>query len=262
MLRLVRVIPLQSGSAGNCSYVEAAGVRLLFDAGIGARRVTERLAEHGVDVRRIDALVISHEHSDHVAAAGALARRFGFPVYITAATWRQAARCFAPTDPVRHFAAGDTLRFASTLGELRVETIPTPHDAVDGVVFVIDDGQHRLALMTDFGHVFPALAQALAGCDAAILESNYDEGLLAGGPYPAFLKRRISGPGGHISNADAAALLANHGARLRWACLAHLSETNNTPELALATVRAAIGDRLPLHIARHGACSGVLQVGA
>ena len=256
----VRVIPLQSGSAGNCCFVEAAGVRLLFDAGIGARRVADRLAAHGVDPSRIDALIISHEHSDHVAAAGSLARRYGFPVYITEPTWRKAARAFAPGDPVRHFTAGDTLRFASTFAEVRVETIPTPHDAVDGVVFVIDDGSHRLALMTDFGHVYPALAQALAGCDAAVLESNYDESLLAAGPYPAFLKRRISGPGGHISNADAATLLFSHGARLRWACLAHLSQTNNRPELALDTVRAAIGGRLDLHVAAHGACSGALHL--
>lgn len=256
----MRVIPLQSGSAGNCCYVETAGVRLLFDGGIGARRVADRLAAHGVDPRRIDALIVSHEHSDHVAAAGALARRFGFAVHITEPTWRRAARCFAAGDPVRHFTAGDTLRFASTLGEVRVETLPTPHDAVDGVAFVIDDGRHRLALMTDFGHVFPALADALASCDAAVLESNYDVDLLAAGPYPSFLKRRISGPGGHISNADAAALLASHGARLRWACLAHLSQTNNRPELALATVRAAVGGRLDLHVAAHGACSGALHL--
>jgi phosphoribosyl 1,2-cyclic phosphodiesterase len=256
----VRVIPLQSGSSGNCCYVEAAGVRLLFDAGIGARRVADRLGAHGVDPARIDALIVSHEHSDHVGAAGALARRFGFPVHITEPTWRRSTRAFAAGDPLRHFTAGSTLRFASTLGEVRVETLPTPHDAVDGVVFVVDDGTHRLAVMTDFGHVFPALADALAGCDAAVLESNYDEDLLSGGPYPAFLKRRISGPGGHISNHDAAALLLSHGARLRWACLAHLSETNNSPDLALETVRAAVGPRLPLHVAARSACSAPLSL--
>ena len=256
----MRVIPLQSGSAGNCCYVETDGVRLLFDAGIGARRVADRLAAHGVDPRRIDALIVSHEHSDHVGAAGALARRFGFPVHITRPTWERSARAFAPTDPVRHFVAGETLRFASTFGEVRVETIPTPHDAVDGVAFVIDDGRHRLGIMTDFGHVFAGLAGALASCDAAVLESNYDAAMLADGPYPWFLKRRISGPGGHISNTDAGELIASHGARLRWACLAHLSETNNRPELALSAVRAALSRRLDLHIAAHGACSAPLHL--
>src|SRR5687768_11964876 len=105
----MRVIPLQSGSAGNCCFVETAGVRLLFDAGISARRVADRLSAHGVEPRSIDALIISHEHNDHVAAAGPLSRRYGFPVHITAPTWRQAARAFVAGDPVRHFVAGDTL---------------------------------------------------------------------------------------------------------------------------------------------------------
>lgn len=254
------VIPLQSGSAGNCCYVESAGVRLLFDAGIGARRVAERLAAHAIDPRSIDALLISHEHGDHVGAAGALSRRFGFPIHCTAGTRAHAGRALEPGDDVRVFAAGDTLHFASTFGSVRVETVPTPHDAVDGVVFVVDDGSHRLAVMTDFGHVFPALRDAFASCDAALIESNYDERMLTDGPYPWHLKRRIAGPGGHIANRECGELIATHGRRLRWACLAHLSAQNNSAALALATVRALAGRDLPLQVAERLAASAPLRL--
>ncbi len=257
---MVRIIPLQSGSAGNSCLVESDGIRLLFDAGISASRVARRLADHGIDARSLDAVIISHEHSDHVGAAGALARRFSVPVHITEPTWKRAARAFAAGDPVRFFRAGETLRFASTYGTMSVETLPTPHDAVDGVVFVVDDGHARLGIMTDFGHVFSGLEAALRTCDGALIESNYDDDLLERGPYPAFLKRRISGPGGHISNRESAALIAAHGARLRWACLAHLSATNNRPDLACAAYRDALGSSLPLRVADRGLCSAPLEL--
>ena len=254
----MKVISLQSGSNGNCNYVETNGVRLLFDAGICGRDVRERLAQHGRDVTAVDAVLISHDHVDHCGNMGILNRIFGLPIYATAKTYRAATRFkVGDIDDVRHFTSGEKLRF----GNVVVETIPTPHDAADGVVFVVDDGKHRLGILTDFGHVFDGLGDVVASLDAVLLESNYDPDMLANGPYPDFLKERISGPAGHISNFEAAELLlASASKRMKWACLGHLSEKNNTPRLAMATNRKILGDRLPLFMASRYRASGVMEI--
>ena len=254
----MKVISLQSGSNGNCLYVEAGGVKLLFDAGICGRDVRERLAQHGRDVTAVDAVLISHDHVDHCGNMGILNRILGLPIYATAKTYRAATRFkVGDIDDLRHFTSGEKLRF----GRISVETIPTPHDAADGVVFVVDDGKHRLGILTDFGHVFDGLGDVVASLDAVLLESNYDPDMLANGPYPDFLKQRISGPAGHISNVEAAELLlASASKQMQWACLGHLSEKNNTPKLAMATSRKIVGDRLPLFMASRYEVSGVMEI--
>jgi phosphoribosyl 1,2-cyclic phosphodiesterase len=248
----MEVIALQSGSNGNCVYVEAGGRRFLFDAGISGRQAQSRLARHRREIAGVDALLISHDHVDHSRAMGIYQRKFGLPVYVTAKTFRAASRYELGTmSDLRHFQAGETLQF----GGVSIETIPTPHDGVDGVGFVIDDGRHRLGVLTDLGHVFGELEAMISSLDAVLLESNYDPDMLAHGYYPDFLKQRVEGPGGHLSNFESAHLLrAVAGKRLRWACLAHLSQDNNTPELALKTHRRIVGNTLPIHVAtRHGA---------
>jgi phosphoribosyl 1,2-cyclic phosphodiesterase len=244
----MRVISLQSGSNGNCIYVEAGGVRLLFDAGISGSSAVERLAAHDRDIRAVDALIISHNHSDHISSAGIFQRKFGIPLYVTSRCLSAAqTRCsLGKLKEVHHFRSGSTIR----IGSVSVHTIPTPHDGEDGVVFVVDDGERRLGILTDLGHVFQDLGRTIASLDAVFLESNYDPEMLTNGPYPRFLKMRIKGPGGHISNRESAELLAGAaGGRLQWACLAHLSEENNSPEVALRTHREVLGTGLPLHIA-------------
>jgi phosphoribosyl 1,2-cyclic phosphodiesterase len=253
------MISLQSGSNGNCIYVESGDVGLLFDAGISAKQVRERLAAHGRDLSRLSAVVISHDHADHSRSIGVFWRKFGLPVCVTAKTLCAAtARCpLGEIDDARHFQAGATLSF----GRVRVETVPTPHDGVDGVAFVVDDGRRRLGILTDLGHVFGDLGPVLGSLDAVLLESNHDTEMLARGPYPEFLKRRIRGPHGHLSNAEAAELLLSAGSkRLRWACLGHLSHDNNSPAVALATHRRILGSHLPLHVATRYAASDVLEV--
>jgi phosphoribosyl 1,2-cyclic phosphodiesterase len=142
-----------------------------------------------------------------------------------------------------------------------VETISTPHDGVDGVVFVVDDGKHRLGILTDLGHVFSGLGDLIASLDAVVLESNYDPDMLANGPYPEFLKERIEGPGGHISNFEAADVLKTSASkRMKWACLAHLSEDNNTPQLAVKTHHRILGKRLPILVATRYEASNVMQI--
>ena len=151
----MQVISLQSGSNGNCIYVEAGGVRLLFDAGISGRQAELRLAARGRDIAAVDAVLISHDHRDHVRCAGVFQRKFGLPVYATRRTIEAAsAYCdLGVMTNVQYFEAGGRLLF----GEVVVETIPTPHDGADGVAFVVDDGYRRLGILTDLGHVFDRL---------------------------------------------------------------------------------------------------------
>ncbi len=253
-------ISLQSGSSGNCIYVETRGVRLLFDAGITGTQTEERLAAAGRDVRSIDAVIISHDHYDHISHAGVLQRKYGLPVYVTPATFAAATarRPLGKMKDVRHFRSCDKLRF----GDVLVHAVPTPHDGADGSVFIVEAGNKRLGIMTDLGHVFKDLIHLVSSLDAVFLESNYDPDMLARGPYPAYLKQRIKGPRGHISNREAAEVLlrASAGNRLQWACLAHLSEQNNHPDIALRTHRKIMPDDLKLYVADRYKSSDIFPV--
>jgi phosphoribosyl 1,2-cyclic phosphodiesterase len=248
---------VNSGSNGNCIYVEADGVRLLFDAGISGRRTAERLALRGRSVRDVDAVIISHDHRDHVACAGVLGRKFRLPVYLSAATAAAAEWFIGRVPDQRLLRPGEALHF----GGVTVQSHRTPHDGAEPVAFVVSDGRRRLGILTDLGCVFDGLAGILRGLDAVFLESNYDPELLAYGPYPPALKRRIAGDGGHLSNVEAAELVAGLKTdRLQWVALAHLSEVNNTPELALRTHRRIAGRRRPVHLAGRHEAGPLLKV--
>ena len=252
-----QAISLQSGSNGNCIYVETGNVRLIFDAGISGIETERRLTARGKNIRAVDAVIISHDHADHAKYAGILHRKYGLPVYMTRTTLKAAnSRCgLGRLNDLRHFYCGDSIG----IGGVIIKSIPTPHDGADGSVFVIESGGKRLGVMTDLGHVFDELVSEIAELDAVFLESNYDPEMLLKGPYPVFLKRRIEGPGGHISNFEAAELLL-HGSRLQWACLSHLSHHNNYPAIALKTHRKVLGDSLPLHIAGRISPTEILKI--
>ena len=251
----MEVITLQSGSAGNCAFVRSGETRLLFDAGISGSKAESRLAEYGYDIRDCKALVLSHEHYDHISGVGVFHRKFGLPVYANLRTWN-ATRAKPSTGCIgspNYFVSGKQFQ----IGSLRIETLRTPHDALDGVCFVIEDVEsgRRFGLLTDLGHIFSGLQKVIGTLDAVLIESNYDDAMLRQGPYPQHLKDRISGKRGHISNEDAAELLdACDASQLQWACLGHLSAKNNSPEVALATHRERHGDRFRIFCAdRDGA---------
>lgn len=254
-----RAVSLQSGSNGNAIFVQAGEVALLFDAGISGRQAELRLREKtALDIRDVTAMFISHDHRDHITSAGIFQRKFDLPMHVSAPTL-DAARSrhgLGRLGAVEHFTPGQVVR----IGAVHVETYPTPHDGVDGCCFVVEYASRRLGVMTDLGHAFSALGELIAGCDAVYLESNYDAAMLAAGSYPEFLKARIRGPGGHISNDEAAELLTRHGRRLQWAALAHLSADNNTPAAALATARRALGEALPVHLAGRDGPGLVLDI--
>lgn len=250
---------LQSGSNGNSIYVEAGDARLLFDAGISGKMAERRMAEHGRDIRDVNALIVSHEHHDHIACAGIYHRKFGLPVHVTRATLERRCRWgnLGKMTDVNHFRSGDSLRFA----DVTVHTIATAHDAIDGVAFVVEFEGKRLGILTDLGHPFPGLQDVLESVDAAYLEANFDTTLLEASTYPRALKERIRGPGGHLSNDESASLLAACGRRRpEWVAVAHLSQDNNRPELAMAAQRQAVGRDFPVfHASRYG-CSEMLTV--
>ena len=254
----MEVIALQSGSNGNCTYVESHGVRLLFDAGISGKQAQARLAAHGRDIENVHALVVSHDHRDHSRCLGCYQRKFGLPVNVTRGTLTVASKKekLGLLSDVRYFRAGSALRF----GKVTVETIPTPHDAVDGVAFVVDDGIRRLGIMIDLGHPFAGLVSSMKTLDAVVIENNHDSEMLTNGPCPESLKRRIRGRHGHLSNDDSTRLLRAAGNRLKWACLAHLSGDNNDPGLAVDTHRRVLGWQLPLFVASRYEATDVLEV--
>ncbi len=246
----MEVISLQSGSSGNCVFVRSGGTSVLFDAGISGCKAETRLAKYGHNIRDCCALVISHEHSDHICGAGVFHRKYNLPVFSNVRTWnamreKSSSGCLGSPN---HFATGE----AFELGSLRIEPIRTPHDAIEGVCFVIEDvndGQ-RFGLLTDLGHAFTGLSNVIRTLDAVLLESNYDEAMLHHGPYPQHLKNRIAGKRGHLSNTDAAKLLDHCDTdRLQWVCLGHLSGENNTPEVAISTHRKRHGSRFSLFCA-------------
>lgn len=235
---------LGSGSTGNATLVEGGGTRLLIDAGLGPRQLAERLQSAGVDPASLDVILISHEHHDHARGAASFSARFGVKLAGSRGTY--AAAGFGAAE----IAGYDMLEPGqpSAFGALAVRPLRVSHDAAGPLAFVVSLGERSLGHATDLGRIDAALGAALGGCDALLIESNYDPGLLRDGPYPWSLKERILGPLGHLANADVARFLERGlTARCRRLVLAHLSQKNNHPELALmaaepALARAGRGD--------------------
>ena len=221
---------LASGSSGNCALVCCGGTRLLLDAGISARRITTALKGLGVDPASLGGVLVTHEHSDHISGLATLTKQLGLPVYATAPTLRQLCYRIPFLECLcRDFAPGDGF----PVGELWVTSFPTSHDAACSVGYTLAGDGSKLASATDLGRLTPEVLNAVRGCDLLVCESNHDVDWVRSGPYPYYLKQRILGDRGHLSNemgAELAALAAESGARA--VVLAHLSSENNTPARA------------------------------
>lgn len=232
----MRFASLGSGSQGNGALVEKNGTCILVDCGFSVAETEQRLARLGRQPESITAIVITHEHGDHVSGVGPLVKKYGLPVWATAGT---AQHQWLRKLPGLH-------RFSShkpfAIGDLQVQPFLVPHDAREPTHFVFSDGARRLGMLTDIGRSMPHIEQHLTGCDALMLESNYDVDMLANGEYSKKLKQRVGGPYGHLSNVQAAELLAHLDcSRLQHLVAAHLSAKNNTPDLARAALSKVMG---------------------
>lgn len=234
---------LGSGSGGNALLVEAGGTRILVDAGFAVRELERRLAQIGVDPRDLDAILVTHEHGDHVRGAPGLARRHRIPLWMTQGT-RVAAGC----DEVAEFRPVNCHGQPFSVGAIQVEPFPIRHDAREPCHYLLRHGGLTLGLFTDAGEPTRHSLDLLRACDALVLECNHDPHLLATGPYPPPLRRRVGGTFGHLSNQQAAALLREMDIpRIQHLVAAHLSAKNNRPELAvhaLLEVEPALKERL------------------
>ncbi|BAO30203.1 MBL fold metallo-hydrolase [Sulfuritalea hydrogenivorans] len=232
----MRFASLGSGSRGNALLVEAGSTRLLIDAGFGTREMVRRLERLGLAAADIDAVLVTHEHSDHIGGVFACARRFDWAVLLTHGTL---AACRDDGTDTRITIIDSHEPFS--VGDICVRPFPVPHDAREPVQFVLGDGARTLGVVTDAGHVTRHMVDMLDACDALVLECNHDVKMLAQGSYPQALKRRIGGLWGHLDNAAAALLLSRiRHSGLRHVVAAHLSEENNSPALAQAALSAVL----------------------
>jgi len=223
---------LASGSSGNVCYLETNRARILIDAGLSCREIERRLAVVGVLPGRLDGIILTHEHVDHIRGAGVLARRYHLPVYANAGTLQNSRKRLGKVPEARLIETGGSV----TLNDLVIDTFTKCHDAADPMGIVLSSDGIRVGLATDLGRSTRLAEERLKGCHALILEFNHDPDMLLEGPYPLYLKRRIKGRDGHLSNREAGELLrAVSHADLRVVVLAHLSEINNRPEKARET---------------------------
>lgn len=233
----MRVCLLASGSKGNAILVESGRTRLLIDAGLSAREIRARLARIDVPVESLTALLITHEHTDHVRGLGPLVRRLGLPVYLQTDLARTLPDV-GKTDCVREFVDGESF----AVDDLSVRPFAVSHDSLAPVGFRLTGADGAVGIATDLGVVTRLVSECLKGCRALVVETNHDEEMLRDGPYPWALKQRVRGNRGHLSNHAGSTLLQG----LLWpgldaVFLGHLSETNNCPELALQSVASVLG---------------------
>src|SRR5438874_4186113 len=254
------VAPLGSGSAGNSYYFESDGTSILVDAGLGPRETRRRLEQVGRDIEQLRAIVVTHEHYDHIRGAERIARKYGIPIYLTQGTLDNSAIDRVETATV-------VFRNDSTfaIGELEIHARRTLHDATDPACFVIEarDGT-RVGVASDLGYVDEQVKRHLSGCDGLLFESNHDLDMLLMGTYPWSLKRRIMSRFGHLSNDDSMlAVQRMISADLKTLCMIHLSQKNNHESIVrdmAARLVAKTGAQLELGIARQYDATGIYEI--
>lgn len=228
---------LASGSKGNAIYVSNGQTAILVDAGLSGKEIERRMHAKGLEPEKLNGIVVSHEHVDHVRGVGVLSRRYKLPVYISPETHKKCRQIGRLTDTY-YFQCGDGFKVRS----LAVRPFSTTHDAIDPAGFIVEHNGIKLGIATDLGRATALVKNQLKDCNILIIEANHDPDMLMNGPYPWHLKQRIKGRNGHLSNEDTQHLLQEiQHSGLRHVVLAHLSEVNNTPDKALACTRRALG---------------------
>lgn len=227
----MQVAVLASGSRGNATFIEMEGVRILVDAGISTRRIKQELSAIGEDIADIDAIFITHEHVDHINGLTTMTKKYGTALYSRPDTFR-AMKCYENLPPECINPIIDQVR----LGRVSVRAFDISHDAANPVGYVIQ-GSCRCVVATDIGYMTPTIQKALEGAQVAVLEANHDVDMVKNGDYPRNLKQRILGTQGHLSNVDTGLTLTRLQQPPQQVFLAHLSEANNRPSLAMETVQ-------------------------
>ncbi|PKP10273.1 MAG: MBL fold metallo-hydrolase [Bacteroidetes bacterium HGW-Bacteroidetes-4] len=230
---MVQLCALASGSNGNCYYVGNEHEAVLIDMGLSHRQLTQRLRDAGLSIRKVKALFISHEHTDHIKGMRIVADKSGIEAYATKLTYEKARKDFRSAK-VNFFAVGESI----SVGSIKVHAFGKLHDAADPVGFRVEiEGKH-IAVITDLGTACEKIREQLKNCEAVFLETNYEHNLLMGGKYPIHLKKRISSDYGHLSNQQAFELVQSlNGSPLKTIFLSHISADNNRVELAMNTFK-------------------------
>lgn len=233
----MRFTILGSGSRGNATLIEHQGTHVLLDNGFSLKELGYRLLQRGVELEQLDAVLVTHEHNDHIGGVGVLHRKTGVPIWLTPGTRRAGEKALGETAGLHELNCHEDF----SVGAIQVHPFPVPHDAREPCQFVFSDGDKRLGILTDVGRITQHIQEQLSGCDALILESNHDPQMLRSGPYPPSLQARVGGPMGHLSNQQAAACLQEIDcSSLQHIVAAHLSEKNNSPYLAALAMSEAL----------------------
>ncbi len=236
--KMLKFISFGSGSSGNCYYIFTEKYGLLIDAGIGIRKMKKYFGDFGLSFNNIDCILVTHDHADHVKAVGFVSNTYNLPVYATEKVHEGIKRNYCvrkkiDNNNIKYINLGENI----LLGDFTVSTFHVPHDSLDNVGFKIKYGEQTFCLMTDIGHVTEEMAHIISEANYLVIESNYDEEMLWSGAYPEYLKKRVSGGMGHLSNKKCVqAIIENATNRLQEIWLCHLSQENNHPELARKTI--------------------------
>ncbi len=226
---MIQICAIASGSNGNCYYIGNNSDAVLVDAGISRRQIIKRMKLMKLDIRKVKAAFITHEHADHMRGVRVLSDQHSIPIYFTKPTFKRARPADRPEN-VKFFSPGDSVQ----IGEFTIHSFSKNHDAVDPVSFRVTINGKNIGILTDIGKPCNNVNEHLAGCDVAFLETNYDENLLWNGPYPYHLKTRVTSDVGHLSNRQAAELVANiDSSKLKHIFLSHISADNNRIDFAM-----------------------------
>ena len=249
----LEVCSLASGSKGNAAYISDGSTSILIDAGLSGVELERRLKTKERSPENIDAILVSHEHWDHIQAAGVLSRRYNIPVYITPKTWKAAEKKLGKISDIRHFECGHSFK----INTLEICPFSTCHDAEDSAGLTVQQNNTKVGIATDLGIATTLVKEHLKNCSMLILEANHDPAMLMKGPYPWYLKQRVKSRTGHLSNNDSGKLLKEvlHD-QLQYVLLSHMSKKNNTPYKALEAVGRAMNTcSAGLSIAHQDRCS-------